>query len=178
MDPFADRRVVLRERRGTTASAPGRGDAPEARGGVHEARRKMTPRMMRGRIRRGEWMGTTSGLCPGYVQANLVILPAQLASAFREFCERNPGPCPLIEQTAPGASAPSSAPDADLRRDVPRYRVYRDGVLEDETCDLRSLCLRKAPRARKHDRSRTWAPQFGPPDAVGLCRLFQEPLRR
>ena len=156
----------------------------------------MTPRMMRGRIRRGEWMGTTSGLCPGYVQANLVILPAQLASAFREFCERNPGPCPLIEQTAPGASAPSSAPDADLRRDVPRYRVYRDGVLEDETCDLRSLwradlvsfllgcsftfeaALGRAGIALRHQEARTVVPMYVTDRACEPAGAFRRPSRR
>ncbi len=150
--------------------------------------------MMRGRIRRGEWMGTTSGLCPGYVQANLVILPAQLASAFREFCERNPGPCPLIEQTAPGASAPSSAPDADLRRDVPRYRVYRDGVLEDETCDLRSLwradlvsfllgcsftfeaALGRAGIALRHQEARTVVPMYVTDRACEPAGPFEGPL--
>ena len=154
----------------------------------------MTPRMMRGRIRRGEWMGTTSGLCPGYVQANLVILPAQLASAFREFCERNPGPCPLIEQTAPGASAPSSAPDADLRRDVPRYRVYRDGVLEGETGDLRSLwradlvsfllgcsftfeaALVRAGIALRHQEARTVVPMYVTDRACEPAGPFEGPL--
>src|SRR5262245_55627845 len=33
-------------------------------------------------IRNGEWDGPTSGMAPGYVQGNLAILPAKLASDF------------------------------------------------------------------------------------------------
>lgn len=91
-------------------------------------------------IRSGEIATTTSGLAPGILQANLVILPSSLASDFRRFCERNPAPCPLIEQTPPGCPRPpSSAPSADLRTDAPRYRVYRRGELVDEPLELRDL---------------------------------------
>lgn len=95
---------------------------------------------VRAAIRRGERSGTTSGLCPGRAQANVVVLPARLAVDFRRFCELNPKPCPLIEETEPGVVAPPrSAPTADVRRDVPRYRVYRGGQLEDEVEDITAL---------------------------------------
>jgi uncharacterized protein YcsI (UPF0317 family) len=97
----------------------------------------VNPREMRARIRSGEWTGPTVGLCDGYYQANLVILPQRLAEDFFLFCERNPGPCPLLESTAPGDFEPrDTAPGADLRTDVPRYRIYRDGALEKEVSDL------------------------------------------
>jgi uncharacterized protein YcsI (UPF0317 family) len=71
------------------------------------------------------------------VQANLVVLPAALAADFERFCELNPRSCPLLDVTAPGSSEPTRvAPGADLRVDVPRYRVYRDGALADEVDDL------------------------------------------
>ncbi len=40
-------------------------------------------------IRSGQWRGVTSGVAPGYVQANLAILPQDLAFDFLLFCQRN-----------------------------------------------------------------------------------------
>jgi uncharacterized protein YcsI (UPF0317 family) len=96
-----------------------------------------TPVAARARIRSGEHVGPTSGLAPGFAQANLVILPADDALDFLRFCVRNPKPCPLLEVTDTGSPRPAAlAPDADLRTDVPRYRVFRDGELVDEPTDL------------------------------------------
>jgi uncharacterized protein YcsI (UPF0317 family) len=97
----------------------------------------LRPYEMRARIRRGEWTAPTVGCCDGYVQANLVVLPQRIAGDFLLFCERNPGPCPLLEVTDPGAFEPrETAPGADLRTDLPRYRIYRQGELEGEVTDL------------------------------------------
>jgi len=77
------------------------------------------------------------GCCAGFVQANLVVVPATHSRDFREFCERNPGPCPLVEMTPAGASEPRvAAAGADLRTDLPRYRVYRAGVRQPDVTDL------------------------------------------
>jgi uncharacterized protein YcsI (UPF0317 family) len=54
------------------------------------------PSEVRQLCRAGAYDGPTSGLAAGYVQANLAILPADLADAFLLFCQRNPKPCPLI----------------------------------------------------------------------------------
>ncbi|MCL6598587.1 MAG: putative hydro-lyase [Alicyclobacillus macrosporangiidus] len=100
---------------------------------------RLTPVQMRDKIRRGEWTGPTAGAAAGYTQANLVILPQDLAFEFLLFCQRNPKPCPVLDVTEPGSPVPSRvAPDADLRTDVPKYRVYRHGELVDETTDIRS----------------------------------------
>lgn len=100
----------------------------------------MTGRDVRLLARRGEVAGPTCGLAPGYVQANVVILPQAYASDFLLFCQRNPKPCPLLEVTEPGSPTPHRvAPDADLRTDVPRYRVYRDGELVEEPTDVGRL---------------------------------------
>jgi uncharacterized protein YcsI (UPF0317 family) len=53
------------------------------------------------------------------------------------FCQRNPKPCPVLDVTEPGAFTTPLADGADLRTDVPRYRVWRDGVLVDEPTDVR-----------------------------------------
>jgi uncharacterized protein YcsI (UPF0317 family) len=90
-----------------------------------------TPQALREAIRAGRFAGPTAGLAPGYVQANVVILPAEWADEFAEFCRLNPRPCPLLARTAPGDPSPGEAAlGADLRTDVPRYRVFRDGVLD------------------------------------------------
>src|SRR5467141_4007231 len=88
---------------------------------------------VRTRARSGELSGPTPGLAPGYVQANLVVVPRDLAFDFLLFCQRNPKPCPLLDVTEPGSPEPRGVADgADVRTDVPRYRVYRKGELVDE----------------------------------------------
>jgi uncharacterized protein YcsI (UPF0317 family) len=78
--------------------------------------------------------------CPAYQQANLVILPTEAAAEFAAFCTRNPKPCPLIEITPPGDPEPArSAPGADLRTDLPGYRVYRHGKLVESRGEIRAL---------------------------------------
>src|SRR5436309_5825669 len=85
----------------------------------------------------GKLTGPTCGLAMGLVQANLVVLPQDLAFDFLLFCQRNPKPCPLLEVTEPGLPYPAAvAEGADLRTDVPRYRVYQQGNLADEPTDL------------------------------------------
>jgi uncharacterized protein YcsI (UPF0317 family) len=89
-------------------------------------------------IRAREHSGPTCGLAPGFVQGNLAILPAALAGDFLRFCQLNPKPCPLLAASAPGDwRLPPLAEDLDIRTDVPRYRVWRDGALVDEPADLK-----------------------------------------
>ena len=91
------------------------------------------PDALRAAIRRGAWNGPTAGLAPGHAQANLVVLPKADALDFLRFCVHNPQPCPVLEVTDPGATEPvHTAPGADLRTDVPRYCVYREGDLVEE----------------------------------------------
>ena len=97
------------------------------------------PENVRLRIRDGEHAGPTGGLARGYVQTNLVILPEVYALDFLKFCVRNPKPCPVLEVTDAGSPTPPvMAPEADLRTDVPKYRVYEDGEIIDEPTDIRS----------------------------------------
>ena len=97
-------------------------------------------REVRQQIREGKWRRPTAGLAPGFVQANLAILPRALAFDFLLFAQRNPKPCPVIEVTDVGSPEPKlSAPGADLRTDLPKYRIYRNGVLEGEATDLGSV---------------------------------------
>lgn len=92
------------------------------------------------RVRAGEHEGQTAGLAPGHVQGNLAILPADLAGEFLRFCQLNPKPCPVLAVGGPGEFAlPTLGADIDIRTDVPRYRVWRDGALVDEPTDIRGL---------------------------------------
>ncbi|WP_409289844.1 putative hydro-lyase [Peribacillus sp. SCS-37] len=100
----------------------------------------LTPQDVREKIRANEWIKPTSGLAPGYIQANLAVIPKDLAFEFLLFCQRNPKPCPIIDVTMPGSGVPAiSAPDADLRTDIPKYRVYRNGVFTEELTDVSAL---------------------------------------
>jgi uncharacterized protein YcsI (UPF0317 family) len=93
---------------------------------------------VRSACRSGEWIGQTSGLAAGFAQANLVILPRELAYDFLLFCQRNPKACPLLDVTDAGSPVPTAiAPRADLRTDLPRYRVWEHGKLVDEPTDIR-----------------------------------------
>ena len=91
----------------------------------------------RAAIRSGAWTDHTSGLAEGHVQGNVVILPELLANDFLRYCQRNPKPCPLLAVSEPGdASLPGLGIDIDIRTDVPRYRVWRDGELADQPTDI------------------------------------------
>lgn len=87
--------------------------------------------------RQGELRTPTPGLAAGFVQANLVVVPRELAFDFLLFCQRNPKPCPLLDVVEAGAGEPKFvAPGADIRTDVPCYRVYERGELVGEPLDL------------------------------------------
>jgi len=99
-----------------------------------------SPVDVRRAIRAGKHRGHTAGLARGHVQGNVCILPSEYAEEFRVFCERNPKPCPLLAQSQPGdPRLPELGADLDIRTDVPRYRVFRDGVLQDEVTTLANL---------------------------------------
>ncbi|MGL5363620.1 MAG: putative hydro-lyase [Bosea sp. (in: a-proteobacteria)] len=99
-----------------------------------------TPSGVRLAARSGALDGPTSGYADGYVQGNLMILPVAYASDFLRFCQLNPKPCPIIGMAEAGSPhLPALGNGIDIRTDVPRYRVWRDGRLEAEPADLRSV---------------------------------------
>lgn len=96
-----------------------------------------TPQDIRLACRNGLLQTPTSGLALGFVQANLVIIPAEMAFEFLLFCFRNPKSCPLLDVTEAGDPEPKLiAPGADIRTDLPKYRVFRNGVVVDEPSDI------------------------------------------
>lgn len=95
---------------------------------------------LRHRIRRNEFCDQTSGLAPGYVQCNLVVLPEPYADDFQRFCELNPKPCPLLGRSLPGdPTLPELGVNLDVRTDLPRYRHWQQGVYTHESTDLRDV---------------------------------------
>ena len=101
--------------------------------------RMLPSQQVRQNIRQGLFTQPTAGAAPGFVQANLVVLPKTLAADFMLFCQRNPKPCPLLSVSDPGSTFfPGYGEDLDIRTDVPRYRVWRNGELIDEVTNVSS----------------------------------------
>jgi uncharacterized protein YcsI (UPF0317 family) len=96
----------------------------------------LDPERLREQIRSGQFASPTTGIARGYVQANLVMLPKAWAFHFLLFCSRNPKPCPILDVLEPGETAPRIAPGADLRTDLPLYRIYEGGKLTAEVRDV------------------------------------------
>lgn len=95
-----------------------------------------TPAQVREKIRRGMITGQTAGMCNGFAQANLCVLPREYAYDFLLFSQRNPAPCPILEVSDPGDRLLHMiAKDADIATDFPKYRIYLDGVLSEEVTD-------------------------------------------
>lgn len=98
---------------------------------------KMLPREVRALIRQGVITGQTSGMCEGYAQGNLLILPREQAYDFLLFTQRNPKSCPLLEVGNVGSRlVRKMADNADIARDIPRYRVWEYGKLTGEYTDI------------------------------------------
>ncbi|RDK10004.1 putative hydro-lyase [Cupriavidus lacunae] len=104
----------------------------------------------------------TAGVAPGMTQANMIALPRDWAWDFLLYAQRNPKACPVLDVIEAGAHQTVLAEGADIRTDIPLYRVWRDGKLVEEVADATSL----------------WA---GQPDLVtfliGCSFTFETPLQ-
>lgn len=90
----------------------------------------MSPYEVRKLIRDKKITGQTSGMCLGFAQANLAILPKDLAYDFLLFTQRNPKPCPILEVSDVGDPyLKKIAKDCNITTDIPKYRIYEKGVL-------------------------------------------------
>jgi len=96
-----------------------------------------TTQLFRKQVRQGIFQSPTNGQCPGFMQCNLVVLPqGPIAFDFLLFCQRNKKACPLIEVCDVGSPHPIGvARGADLRTDVPKYAIYKNGALYKEVND-------------------------------------------
>ena len=100
----------------------------------------MIPAKVRELIREGKITGPTAGMCAGYAQANLAVMPKELAYDFLLFTQRNPKSCPILEVSDVGSrELKYIAKGADIARDIPKYRVYEKGVMTGEYTDVSSF---------------------------------------
>ncbi|MBN8431999.1 putative hydro-lyase [Microbulbifer salipaludis] len=101
---------------------------------------KQCARVIRSEIRARRFCGPTSGLAAGYVQANIAMVPEKFADAFAEFCTLNNRACALLHRTEPGEyRMPELGDDIDIRTDVPRYLVHRQGREAQEVTDINDV---------------------------------------
>ena len=107
-----------------------------------------TPAQVRAAIRRGEIDFPTAGMCAGYAQANLVILPPEYAADFEEYTRLNPFPCPVLEIVKGSPITHAMGEGASLVTDIPRYRVYENGVFTKELTDA-SAYWKASPLKRR-----------------------------
>ncbi|MBR4078881.1 MAG: DUF1445 domain-containing protein, partial [Christensenellaceae bacterium] len=96
--------------------------------------KNMSPADVRAAIRSGEVDFPTAGMCEGYAQANLVILPKEYAEDFKKFAQLNPFPCPILEITD-GTPITKAMGDANLLTDIPEYFIYENGVMTAKVND-------------------------------------------
>lgn len=95
------------------------------------------PKIVRQMIREGRLKKPTSGMCAGYAQGNLAVLPKEYAYDFLLFAQRNPKPCPILEVSDVGSREFAlTAKGSDIAKDIPLYRIYKDGVLQGEYEDV------------------------------------------
>ncbi|MGN1419517.1 MAG: putative hydro-lyase [Acutalibacteraceae bacterium] len=98
---------------------------------------KMQPSEVRSLIRQGKIDFQTSGMCDGYAQANLLVLPKENAYDFLLFTQRNPKSCPILEVGDVGSRLVKTMADhADIATDIPKYRVWEHGELKGEYTDI------------------------------------------
>ena len=93
----------------------------------------MRPQEFRKLVREGRFTREPADACIGYGQANMIALPKEYAFDFLLFCNLNPRPCYVIDVTEPGNPEPKRvAPKSDLRTDLEKYRIWKDGRIIDE----------------------------------------------
>lgn len=96
----------------------------------------MDPAEFRRLVRSGICVDTVE-VCKNFAQANLVILAKKYADDFMQFCQENSQPCPLIDISDVGNPHPSRfSQTADLRTDLPKYRIFKDGKIIDEPTNI------------------------------------------
>ncbi|MEE8702616.1 putative hydro-lyase [Bifidobacterium crudilactis] len=97
-----------------------------------------SPAVARARFREGD-VQSTAGISRGFAQANMIVLPEVYAYDFLLFAQRNPKPCPLLEVLDTGETRPRIAEHADIRTDIPKYRIWQDGELAEEVTDISDI---------------------------------------
>lgn len=99
-----------------------------------------TPAELRADIAAGRWNGDLGTIPAGYTQSSVVILPQALAGDYLRFCQLNQRAAGLLHVGDPGDPSPGHlAPGGDIRTDLHRYRIWRDGELVEHQEHVRDL---------------------------------------
>lgn len=106
---------------------------------LQSASKKLDVGTLRKEVRAGRFTGQTAGQAPDLLQGNLVVLPLKYADDFLVYCMNNPKPCPLIGFAGPGDPYLRGLGEIDIRTDVPKYRIFRDGSLCEEVTEISGL---------------------------------------
>jgi uncharacterized protein YcsI (UPF0317 family) len=78
-------------------------------------------------------------MCYGYLQGNMMAVPKKYSFEFLLFCQRNPVPEPVLEILEPGIYETKILADkADIRTDIPSYRVYENGKVKEIVTEITS----------------------------------------
>ncbi len=96
---------------------------------------EMSPAKVRELIRRGEIKGPTAGMCAGYAQANLAVLPKEYVEDFKRYAARNPIACPVLEVVEGDPFTHAMGEGGNIMTDIPEYYIYRSGVLTEKVND-------------------------------------------
>lgn len=96
---------------------------------------EMKPAQVRELIRKGEIRKPTAGMCGGYAQANLAVLPKEYVEDFKRFAALNPFPCPILEVIEGSPLTHAMGEGGNILTDIPEYYIYRDGVLTEKVSD-------------------------------------------
>lgn len=104
-----------------------------------------TPADFRLLCRSEQFTSHTSGVLPNYLQANLLVLPGEVAQDFEKLCHRNPVPCPLLAKTKHGFNKLDSdilildsIHGFDIRTDIPKYHIFQGGRLLEKLNNCKS----------------------------------------
>lgn len=96
---------------------------------------EMSPAKVRELIRNGEITGPTAGMCAGYAQANLAVLPKEYVEDFKQYAARNPFACPVLEVVEGDPFTHAMGEGGNIMTDIPEYYIYRNGVLSEKVND-------------------------------------------
>lgn len=99
----------------------------------------ISPEEIRVKIRNNEFNMPTAGMCQGYAQANLVVMPGIYADYFIEYAQNNPYACPILEVLKGTPKTKDMAEDGDITTDICEYYVYRNGALDDIVNDISGM---------------------------------------
>lgn len=87
----------------------------------------MNPKEFRKLISEGKFHKPTAGYCPGFVQANLLILPKKFASEFEKFAKKNHKAIPILEIVKNSFHTSFLANKANLLNELPSYDIFEKG---------------------------------------------------